>query len=330
MSMGRYSGSVRSAVGVNRVLAGFIAIYVSIAAVSFAAVWTLGSRLPVDAGGGASLSLEAELITIATYLALIALRHRHRLEFALETVLPTGLALLGLWAATLAATLWLNLDATVFRMPLASAPGIALIVSGWLAGLVLGKYLGGLAASSRLRREAATSRRSAWFAETSTDRSWRRVTGVTYGLMTLPLILVLQASSWEFVPGSFLPLQLVLAGGWAFAVGVGDHATISISDTGVKVRTRLPSNAGWSVPLSEIAGAEVVAARPERLNIDRRRIVLRTGPALEIKTVAGDRYSVSLDEADEAVAVIEALRSGAPPDVSEAEDSGSEPWSATR
>jgi uncharacterized RDD family membrane protein YckC len=50
------------------------------------------------------------------------------------------------------------------------------------------------------------------------------------------------------------------------------------------------------------------------LNFDRSRCVLRTGPALEIWTVTGGRYVVSLDEAAEAVAVIEALRSstGAP------------------
>jgi hypothetical protein len=65
---------------------------------------------------------------------------------------------------------------------------------------------------------------------------------------------------------------------------------------------------GWSVSLSEIAGAQAIVAQPEP-GFDRNRIVLRTGPALEIKTVTGGRYLVSLDEAGEAVAVIETLRS---------------------
>jgi hypothetical protein len=101
-------------------------------------------------------------------------------------------------------------------------------------------------------------------------------------------------------------------GSWAVAVVVGDHATISITDAGVRVRTRwlVTNNAGWSVSLSEIESVRVVAARPQPFTFDRSRIVFRTGPALEIRTVTGGRYSVSLDEAGEAVAVIEALRSG--------------------
>ena len=104
-----------------------------------------------------------------------------------------------------------------------------------------------------------------------------------------------------------LAFQVLLAGWWALAVVVGDHATISITDAAVKVRT------GWSASRSEIESAQAIAARPEPLKFDRSRCVLRTGPALEIRTVTGGRYAVSLDEAREAVAVIEALRSGASP-----------------
>jgi hypothetical protein len=332
MSTGRFAGSVRSAVGVNRVLAGFIAIYVSIVAVSFASVQTLQSRLPVEGRPLAAYCLESELIAIAMYLAWIALPRPHRLRFALEVVLPIGLCLFGVDAALLAATLWFNLDATVFRMPFGSLPGIGLILCGSFAGWLVGRYLGGLAVSSRLRREAASSRRSAWFAETSPDGSWRRASGVTTGLITLPLLLLAQATSPAYAPGSPLPLQLLLVGAWAFGVGVGDHATISINNAAVRVRTRswVSNNAGWSVSLSEIARAEAVTDRPKPLIFDRNRIVLRAGPALEIRTATGGRYSVSLDEAGEAVAVIEALRPGASPDVSEARGSAGEPWSATR
>jgi len=332
MSIGRYARGARSAPAVNPVLLGFVATYASIVVLSFAAVWALGSRLPVEARQLASFPPEGELIAIVVYLALIVLPRANRMRYALETILPIGLSMLGAYAAILTATLWFNIDATVFRMPFGSLPGIGLILCGTFAGWLVGRYLGGLAISRRLRREAASSRRSAWFAETSTDGSWRRASGVTTGLITLPVLLLTQATSPAYAPGSPLPLQLLLIGSWAFAVVVGDHATISISDAAVKVRTRswLSNNAGWSVSLSEIARAEAVTDRPKPLIFDRNRIVLRTGPALEIKTLTGSRYSLSLDEAPEAVAVIEALRSGAPPDVSEAEDSGREPLSATR
>jgi hypothetical protein len=315
MSTGTYARWVRSALAVHSVLLGFIAIYLSIVVLSFAAFGTLESRLPVEARNLASYWLESELIAIAMYLAWIALPRQHRMRYALEIVLPIGLCLLGVDAAGLTATLWFNLDGTVFRMPFGSLLGLGLTLFGGFAGWLLGRHLGGLAVSSRLRREAASSRRSAWFAETSPDGSWRRATAITTGLITLPLILLAQATSPAYAPGSPLPVQLLLAGVWAFAVVVGDHATISITDAAVKVRTRsLSNNVGWSVSLSEIESAQAIAARPEPLTFDRSRCVLRTGPALEIRTVTGGLYSVSLDEAGEAVAVIEALRSGAPPE----------------
>ena len=314
MSTGTYA-RVRSALAVNPVLLGFIAIYVSIVALSFAAVWTTESRLPVQAGNLTSYLLESELIGIAILLAWVALPRPHRMRYALETVLPIGLCIYGVDTAALTATLWFNLDATVFRMPFGSLPGLGFVLGGALACSLLGRYLGGLAISGRLRREAASGRRSAWFAETSPDRSWRVATGITTGLIALAVILLAQATSPAYAPGSPLPFQLLLVGSWAFAVVVGDRATISITDVAVKVRTRLLSNnVGWSVSLSEIESAQAIAARPEPLNFDRSRCVLRTGPALEIRTVTGGRYTVGLDEAAEAVAVIEALRSGVWPE----------------
>ncbi|HEY5472549.1 MAG TPA: RDD family protein, partial [Candidatus Limnocylindrales bacterium] len=312
MSTGTYARWVRSVLAVNPVLLVFIAIYVSIVALSFAAVWTLDSRLPVQAGNLTSYWLESEVIVIAMYLAWVALPRPHRMRYALETVLPIGLCIYGVDAAALTATLWFNLDAKTFQVPFGSLTGIGLILGGGFAGSFLGRYLGGLAATNRLRREAPSSRRSAWFAETSPDGSWRRATGITTGLIMFALILLAQATSLAYAPGSPLPIQLLAAGAWAFTIVVGDHATISITDAAVRVRTRLQSNMGWSVSLSEIESTRAIAARPEPLNFDRSRCVLRTGPALEIRTVTGGRYTVSLDEAAEAVAVIEALRSGAP------------------
>jgi hypothetical protein len=230
-------------------------------------------------------------------------------------VLPIGLVVLGTDAAGLTATLWFNLDESVFRMPVGSLLGLGLMAFGAYAGWLLGRHLGGRAVSSRLRREAASNRRSAGFAETSPDRSWRKATAITTGLLMLPLILLAQATSPAYAPGSPLPVQLLAIGAWAFAVFVGDHATISITDAAVKVRNRSlsSSNVGWSVSLSEIESAQTIAARPAPFMFDRSRCVLRVGPALQIRTVTGGKYAVSLNEAREAVAVIEALRSGAPP-----------------
>jgi hypothetical protein len=313
MNPGTSARSVRSALAVHSALLGFIAIYVSIVVLSFAMVRTLEPRLPVEARNLASYWLESELIVIAMYLAWIALPRQHRMRYAVETVLPIGLVVLGLDAAGLAATMWFNLDETAFRMPFGSLLGLGSILFGAYAGWLLGRHLGDRAVSSRVRRETASNRRLAWFAETSPDGSWRRATGITTGLITLPLILLAQATSSVYAPGSPLPLQLLAVGAWAFAVVVGDHATISITDAAVKVRNRsLSNNVGWSVSLSEIESAQAIAARPAPLTFDRSRCVLRTGPALEIRTVTGCHYVVSLDEAREAVAVIEALRSGAP------------------
>jgi hypothetical protein len=312
MSPDTSARAVRSALAVHSALLGFIAIYTSTVVLSFAMVRTLEPRLPVEARNLASYWLESELIVIAMYLAWIALPRQHRMRYAVETVLPIGLVVLGVDAAGLAATMWFNLDETVFRMPVGSLLGLGLMAFGAYAGWLLGRHLGDRAVSSRLRREAASNRRSAWFAETSPDGSWRRATAITTGLITLPLILLAQATSPAYAPGSPLPLQLLAVGAWAFAVVVGDHATISITDAAVKVRNRSLSsnNVGWSVSLSEIESAQMTTARPAPLTFDRSRCVLRTGPALEIRTVTGGHYVVSLDEAREAVAVIAALRSG--------------------
>jgi len=145
MSTGTYARGVRSALAANPVLLGFIAIYVSIVAVSFAAVWTTESRLPVQAGNLTSYLLESELIGIAILLAWVALPRPHRMRYALETVLPIGLCIYGVDTAALTATLWFNLDAKTFQMPYGSLSGIGLILGGSYASAVL-QYPGGCAA----------------------------------------------------------------------------------------------------------------------------------------------------------------------------------------
>ena len=314
MSTGTHVRRARSAVAGHAVLLGFAAIYLAIVVLSFAAVRAFEPRLPVEARNLASYWLESEIVMIAMYLAWIALPRQHRMRYALETMLPIGLYVLGMSAGGLTATLWFNLDATAFQMPFGTLPGFGLMALGMFVGWRLGRQLGDRATSSRLRREAASGRRSAWFAETSPDGSWRTATGITTGLIMLPAILLAQATSSAYAPGSPLPVQLLAVGAWALAVFVGDHATVSITDAAIRVRARSLSsnNVGWSVSLSEVKSARVIAARPRPLAFDRSRCVLRTGPALEIKTVTGGLYAVSLDEALEAVAVIEGLHPGAP------------------
>src|ERR1035437_10505195 len=95
MSTEKYPGRVRSALAVNSVLVGFIAIYVLIVALSFAAVWTTESRLPVQPGNLTSYWLESEVIGIVMYLAWVALPRPHRMRYALAALLPIGLWLYG-------------------------------------------------------------------------------------------------------------------------------------------------------------------------------------------------------------------------------------------
>ena len=112
MSTGTSARRVRSALAVHSVLLGFAATYLSIMVLSFAAVRAFEPRLPVEARNLASYWLESELVVIAIYLAWIALPRQHRMRYALETLLPIGLVVLGIDAAGLTATLWFNLDAT--------------------------------------------------------------------------------------------------------------------------------------------------------------------------------------------------------------------------
>lgn len=154
-----------------------------------------------------------------------------------------------------------------------------------------------------MRREAASGRRSAWLAEVGVDGSWRLLLGVVLGIPTVVLM------SWIAVsqPAS-LPLDVAFAANWALAVTVGQRASVSITDGGIKVRSGLILRTGWSVPLREIATAKVVTERLQLLRRDPRRCILGRGPALEVTTTAGSTYAVSLGHADEAVAVLATLR----------------------
>ena len=138
MSTGTSARRVRSALAVHSVLVGFAAIYLSIIVLSFAAVRAFEPRLPVEARNLASYWLESEFIAIAMYLAWIALPRPHRMRYALETLLPIGLVVLGVDAAGLTATLWFNLDETAFPMPFGSLPGLGLMALGAVRRLARG------------------------------------------------------------------------------------------------------------------------------------------------------------------------------------------------
>jgi hypothetical protein len=196
----------------HSVLLAFAATYLAIMILSLAAVRATEPRLPVEARNLASYWLWFEPSAIAMYLIWIALPRPHRMRYALETMLPIGLGVLGMSAGSLTATLWFNLDATAFQMPFGTLPGLGMSALGMLLGWRLGRGLGDHATSSRLRREAASNRRSAWFAETSPDGSWRRAAGITTGLIMLPVILLAQATSSAYAPGSPLPVQLLAVG----------------------------------------------------------------------------------------------------------------------
>jgi hypothetical protein len=172
---------------------------------------------------------------------------------------------------------------------------------------MLGRYLGAGAATIRLRRETASSRRSAWLAEVRVDRSWRMLFGIFLGVPTALLILWVVGSQ----PAAF-PMGLWLAVNWTLAMVAGERASVAITEGGVKVRGSLLLGAsGWSLPLAQVSSARVVTAGPRQnfsTNLRGGRCVLRSGPALEITATTGGRYIVSLPEAEEALAVLAALR----------------------
>ncbi len=297
--------SVRSVRGLNWPLVAFVAAIAAVFVASFAAVQFSGPRLPVGAPEDARFWLQFEVEATVLYAGWIALPRPDRMRHALETVLPICVGFIGMCFSGLVATVWLNLDAPSYQLMLTSLSGTLFFIGGSAAFPLLGKYIREQAVTNRLRREANSSHRSAWFAEVTVDNSWRRPTAITYGLCLAPFMLLVQLA----LPWSSLPFILAFGMLVVVTVAAGDRASVSITDAAVKVRTRwLSGNDGWAVPLTEISTVEVIAARPESFIFDRNRCILRTGPALQIRTVTGRRYAVSLASADEAMEVLARLR----------------------
>lgn len=290
----------------NWPLIGFVVAHAAIVAATLVLIPIFGSRLPSETRVDESSWFKFELFWIGLCLLLIARRRENRMSFALETALPFSIALVGLGFSMLLATVLINLDAHTYRQVFESGLWVGLVAGSVFVWLMLGQYLGAEAATGRLRRETASSRRSVWLAEVRVDRSWRVLYGAAWGVPSALLILLVVASQ----PAAS-PMGLWLAANWMLGMVVGERASLVITEGGVKVRGSLMFGGGWSLTMAEVSSARVVTAEPRpNFSMSRRggRCVLRTGPALEITATTGGRYLVSLPEAEEALAVLAALR----------------------
>jgi hypothetical protein len=290
----------------NWPLIGFVVAHVAIVIATLLLIPIFGSRLPSETRVDESSWIKFELASIGFCLLFIARRREHRMSFALETALPFSIALVGLGFSMLLATVLINLDAHAYRRVFESGLWVGLVAGSVFMWLMLGRYLGAEAATNRLRRETASSRRSVWLAEVRVDRSWRVLYGAAWGVPSALLILLVVVSQpAAFTMGRWLAANLTLG------MAVGERASVVITEGGVKVRGSLLFGGGWSLTMAEVSSARVVTAEPRpNFSMSRRggRCVLRSGSALEITAATGGRYIVSLPEAEEAVVVLAALR----------------------
>ena len=294
--------SARNARALNWPLVGFVVAHAAAIAGMVALVPIFGSRLPPGTGDFAASDISLTLFVLGAIAIWIALRRDDRSSFALETALPWSLAFAGYGLFALAGSVLINLDAHSYRMVYDSPIGLAILMSGLFMAFGLGRHLGSTAAIGRLRREAASSRRVAWLTEVSVDRSWRLSCGLLLGIPTAILIV------WVLGSPAYSPVVPVwLAINWVVGVLAGQQAAVFINDAGIRVSGRLFLGApSWSIPISQIASARVTTASPSIL-FRPGRCILRSGPALEVRSTAGRAYAVSLPEAQEAVSLLNRL-----------------------
>ena len=301
--------------GINWILLAFVTIDALIAALSIVAIQLLGPRLPAEMRGSSMYLLVGEAMGFVVPATWIALRRQDRLRYALEVALPVGLVLSVGSGATLAWTLWANLDASTPHSLFDSIFGAAAMSAGYAAGILLAVGMRNIAVAYRLRRhDLASGERHAWFGETASDRAWRMATAWTLGVSMLPIVLVFAlAARSSSGAGPVLLLAFVLLGGvWAGLIIRGARAAVSVSDSAVKVRIQGSGGQGWSVSLLEIAAVAAVQAQPEPFSFDQRKCILRRGPALAITTERGSVYVVSLEDAPGAASLINRLRARGP------------------
>jgi hypothetical protein len=297
--------SVHRARTVNWPLIGLVAAHLAVILPAVLLIPIFAARLPADAVKVESYSIVTDIVFVGIFLLRIALRSDDRAGYALETVLPLTLGYAGTGFFVIAGTVLINLDARNYQMIFEGPAGLAFTVFGLFLSFGVGRYLGSAASIRRLRREAASSQRIAWLTEVSADRSWRLAFGTVVGIPYAILIAL-----FLLLPPGFPAVAALLAATWAAFVLAGQQASVFITDAGIRVSGRwLLGAPSWSLALARVASAQAITAQPRTmlLSWDPGLCILRSGPALEVRSTTGRSYVVSLPEAHEAASVLDRL-----------------------
>lgn len=297
--------SVHRARSLNWPLMGFVAAHLAVVLPAVLLIPIFAARLPADAVKIESYSIVTDIVFVGIFLLRIALRRDDRAVYAVETALPLTLGYAGTGFFVIAGTVLINLDARTYQMVFGAPAGLAFTVFGLFLSFGVGRYLGSAASIRRLRREAASSQRIAWLTEVNADRSWRLAFGIVVGIPYAILIVLC-----VLVPPGFPAVAALLAATWAAFVLAGQQASVFITDAGIRVSGRwLLGAPSWSLALAQVASAQAITAQPRTmlLSWDPGLCILRSGPALEVRSTTGRSYVVSLPEAHEAASVLDRL-----------------------
>jgi hypothetical protein len=284
---------------------GFVAAHLAVVLPAVLLIPIFAARLPADAVKVESYSIVTDIVFVGIFLLRIALRRDDRAIYAVETALPLTLGYAGTGFFVIAGTVLINLDARTYQMVFEAPAGLAFTVFGLFLSFGVGRYLGSAASIRRLRREAASSQRIAWLTEVNADRSWRLAFGIVVGIPYAILIVLCL-----LLPPGFPAVAALLAATWAAFVLAGQQASVFITDAGIRVSGRwLLGAPSWSLALAQVASAQAITAQPRTmlLSWDPGLCILRSGPALEVRSTTGRSYVVSLPEAHEAASVLDRL-----------------------
>ncbi|MGN7977092.1 DUF1648 domain-containing protein [Microbacterium sp. 22195] len=161
----------------------------------------------------------------------------------------------------------------------------------------------------------STSGRAEWSGSVVMARTGQVLLGIGVVItVALTAVLVARASSTGSWGSAVLMIGVTVL--LLLAVGTSLVFRVRVTSDGLRVRSvvGLPST---RIRLSDIAKVEVLDVDPLRdfggwgwrIAVDGRRgVVLRAGRALQITRVGGRRFTVTVDGADEAAAVLEGLR----------------------
>ena len=290
---------------VNWPLIGLLAAHLAVVMPAVLLIPIFAARLPADAVKVESYSIVTDIVFVGIFLLRIALRRDDRAIYAVETALPLTLGYAGTGFFVIAGTVLINLDARTYQMVFEAPAGLAFTVFGLFLSFGVGRYLGSAASIRRLRREAASSQRIAWLTEVNADRSWRLAFGIVVGIPYAILIVLCL-----LLPPGFPAVAALLAATWAAFVLAGQQASVFITDAGIRVSGRwLLGAPSWSLALAQVASAQAITAQPRTmlLSWDPGLCILRSGPALEVRSTTGRSYVVSLPDAHEAASVLDRL-----------------------